>query len=119
MWFLVGRMPYLLSEVGSRPASRPTFFCKKVGKEPPPAAHVPFAALRGNLRRQPPVAVRQNSLRAFSAPFKQVAADLKLKRLHSAVQPHAPRGCHHRRGQKGQYRMRDSFFLLLIAACVC
>jgi len=36
---------------------------QKVGKEPAPAAHDPFASLPGNLRRQALGAVRPNSLR--------------------------------------------------------
>ena len=55
----------LRSEGGSRPASRPTFFRKKVGKEPAPAAPVPPAAPAGNLRRQARAAVRPNSLRVL------------------------------------------------------
>ena len=43
-----------------------------------------------------------------------VAASQITKRLHSAVQPPAPRACRRRRGHKGQYR--DSFFVFLIAA---
>ena len=40
----------------------------------------------GNLCRQALEAVRQNSLRAFGAPFKHVAASQSTKLLHSAVQ---------------------------------
>ena len=36
--------------------------------------------------------------------------------LHSVVQLPTPRACRRRRGHKGQYRMRDSFFGKLIAA---
>ena len=50
------------------------------------------------------------------SPFRQVAANLITMQLHSAVQLPAPRACRRRRGQKGQYRMRDSFFEKLIAA---
>jgi len=87
---------------GLGPPYRPTFCCQKVGKEPAPAAHDPFAALRGNLRRQALGAVRQSSLRVFDAPFKQVAADWMTMQLHSAVQLPAPRACRRRRGHKGQ-----------------
>ena len=106
-------MPDWWTEGGSRPASRPTFFRKKVGKEP---ALLPtslrFAA--GNLRRQALEAVRPNSLRACGTPFRQTAASQSTKLLHSAVQQPAPRACRHRRGHKGQYQ--DSFFIKLIAA---
>ena len=108
----MGDMPDLLTEGGSRPASRPTFFRKKVGKEP---ALLPtslrFAA--GNLRRQALEAVRPNSLRACGTPFRQTAASQSTKLLHSAVQQPAPRACRPRRGHKGQYRERipDSFFI--------
>ena len=51
------------------------------------------------------------------SPFKHIAADLMTMLLHSAVQPPAPRGHRRRRGHKGQYRARDSFFVFLIAAC--
>ena len=108
-------MPALLAEGGSRSACRPTFCCQKVGKEPAPTAPVPPASPAGNLRRQALGAVRQNSLRACSAPFKQVAADWMTMQLHSAVQLPAPRACRRRRGQKGQYRERASFFVKLIA----
>ena len=87
------------------------FLRKKVGKEPAPTAYDPFAALRGNLRRQALGAVRQNSLRVFDAPFKHVAVKVITMQLHSAVQLQAPRTCRRRRGHKGQYRVRipDSF----------
>ena len=64
-----------------------------------------FAA--GNLRRQALGAVRQNSLRVFDAPFKHVAVKVITMQLHSAVQLPAPRACRHRRGHKGQYRVRE------------
>ena len=71
----------------------------------------------GNLRRQALEAVRPNSLRALGTPFRQTAASQSTKLLHSAVQQPAPRTCRHRRGHKGQYRMRvrDSFSMFLIA----
>jgi len=101
---------------GLGPSCRPTFCCQKVGKEPAPTAPDPPAAPAGNLRRQPLVAVRQNSLRVFDAPFKHVAASQRLMRLHSAVQPRATRGHRRRREHKGQHPMRDSFLVFLIAA---
>jgi len=79
---------------------------QKAGKEPAPAAHDPFAALRGNLWHQPLVAVRPNSLRAYGTPFRQTAASQFTKRLHSTVQPRATRGWRHRRGRKR--RMPDA-----------
>ncbi len=64
-------MPELIAEGGSRPAMPTYFLRKKVGKEPAPMPPtLRFAA--GNLRRQALGAVRQNSLRAFGAPFKQL-----------------------------------------------
>ena len=53
-----------------------------------------------------------------AASFRQTAASQSTKLLHSAVQQPAPRTCRHRRGHKGQYRMRvrDSFNMFLIAA---
>ena len=63
-----------------------------------------------------PTAIRQNSLRACSASLKQVAVKVMTMQLHSAVQLPAPRTCRRRRGHKGQYRIRDSFFVQLIAA---
>ena len=92
---------------GSRPACRPPFLRKKGGKELAPTAPDPFATLRGNLRRQALGAVRQNSLRVFDAPFKHVAVKVITMQLHSAVQLPAPRACRHRRGHKGQYRVRE------------
>ena len=109
-------MPVFLAEGGSRPACRPTFCCQKVGKELAPVAPSLRLRLRANLRRQALVAVRQNSLRAAGAPFKQVAASQSTKQLHSAVQLTAPRACRHRRGHKGQYRVQDSFENNFIAA---
>ena len=62
---------FLRIEAGFRPGGRPTFLCKKVGKElAPMPTSLRFAA--GNLRRQALGALRQNSLRAFGASFKQL-----------------------------------------------
>ena len=101
-WFLC-QGAGLSVEGGSRPASRPTFWCQKVGKELAPTAHVPPASPAGNLRRQALGAVRPNSLRACGTPFKQTAASQNTKLLHSEVQQPAPRTCRRRRGHKGQY----------------
>ena len=75
-----------------------------------------FTSLWGNLRPQALGAVRQNSLRACSASLKQVAVKVMTMQLHSAVQLSASRTCRRRRGHKGQYWIRDSFFGKLIAA---
>ena len=100
---------FLRTEAGFRPGGRPTFLCKKVGKElAPMPTSLRFAA--GNLRRQALGAVRQNSLRA-SLSVQTVAANMLTMQLHSAVQLPAPRTCRRRRGHKGQYRVRNSFFI--------
>ncbi|KGG85984.1 hypothetical protein P245_22225 [Comamonas thiooxydans] len=44
--------------------------------------------------------------------LKHVAVKVMTMQLHSTVQLPATRGSRRRRGQKGQYRMRDSFFML-------
>ena len=103
-------MPDGRTDAGFRPGGRPTFCGQKVGKEPDPTAASPSLRYGANLRHLPLVAVRQNSLRAFGTPFKQVAAELITMRLHSSVQPPATRGRRRRPGQKGKRaKTRDSF----------
>ena len=98
-------------EAGLGPPCRLTFLLVQESKQRTPAPMPPtlrFAA--GNLRRQALGAVRQNSLRA-SLSVQTVAAEMITMQLHSAVQLPAPRACRRRRGRKGQYRVRNSFFI--------
>ena len=95
-------MPDGRTDAGFRPGGRPTFCGQKVGKEPDPTAASPSLRYGANLRHLPLVAVRQNSLRVYGTPFKQVAAEVMTMRLHSAVQPPATRGRRRRREQKGK-----------------
>ena len=64
----------LLTGGGSRPASRLTFLLVQESKQrtPAPTAPDPPASPAGNLSRQALETVRQNSLRAFGASFKQL-----------------------------------------------
>ena len=106
----------LFAEGGSRPALPTYFLLPESRQRAGPYGSRPFASLRADLRRQVLGAVRQNSLRVFDAPFKHVAASQMTMQLHSAVQLRATRGRRRRRGHKGQYRIRDNFFVQLIAA---
>lgn len=98
---------------GLGPPRRLTFLLVQESKQrTPPLLPTSLRFAAGNLRRQPLVAVRQNSLRAGSASLEHVAVKVMTMQLHSAVQLPAPRGSRRRRGQKGQYQ---SFFIKPIA----
>ena len=118
-------MSAVQAEGGCRPASRPPFLAspriagqRKGGKEGAPCCPRPFRYAAG----QPAPSTSWGcaaKLTARRRRFVQTAAASQCtKQLHSTVQLPAPRGWRHRRGQKGQCRMRDSFFINLIAASV-
>ena len=109
----------LFAEGGSRPAMPTYFLCRCAG--PPESrqrARPYFPRPSGFACGQPAPSSSWGCAAKLTARLwrfvQTVAASQITKRLHSAVQPPAPRACRRRRGHKGQYR--DSFFVFLIAA---
>ena len=113
-------MPDWWAEGGSRPACRPTFFCKKVGKEPHPCCPRPLRCVSLRYRSTGAAnllglcgkthCVLTHSVQTHCRRFDDDAAALcgaaaSPKRLPSQA-----------RGHKGRYQARDSFFVFLIAA---
>ena len=89
---------------------------QKVGKELAPTAPHPSGFACGQPAPSSAWGCAARLAACWRTPLKQVAADWMTMQLHSAVQLSASRTCRRRRGHKGQYWIRDSFFGKLIAA---
>ena len=107
----------LFAEGGSRPASRPTFWCQKVGKEHSPYYPRPFASLRATcaVKRLGLCGKTHSSFALRSNRLPQVRARCCCTlRCNSQPQALAVAGG----GKRGDTKCgnQDSFFTLLIAA---